>query len=114
MPSTLPRFSSSIPLVIEDLTCTIYGIVEPGSANVTIMSILWDWGDGQTPEYHGFPNSHTYSSPGVLHPLDHRPAVRRAEGHWQPRRFLWGSRSSRYTRSRNARLQPGGPGDPSW
>ena len=51
--------------IIENLTCTIYGIVEPGSGNTTIVSILWDWGEGQTPEYHGFPNSHVYSSPGV-------------------------------------------------
>jgi DNA integrity scanning protein DisA with diadenylate cyclase activity len=51
--------------LIEDLTCTIYGIAEPGSGNTTIMSILWDWGEDQTPEYHGFPNSHTYSTPGV-------------------------------------------------
>ena len=51
--------------LIEDLTCTIYGIAEPGSENTTIESILWDWGEDQTPEYHGFPNSHTYSFPGV-------------------------------------------------
>jgi DNA integrity scanning protein DisA with diadenylate cyclase activity len=51
--------------LIENLTCTIYGIAEPGSGSTTIMSILWDWGDDQTPEYHGFWNSHTYSSPGV-------------------------------------------------
>ena len=51
--------------LIEDRTCTIYGIAEPGSGNTTIMSILWDWGDDQTPEHHGFPNSHTYSSDGV-------------------------------------------------
>jgi len=51
--------------VIEDLTCTIYGIAEPGSGNVTITSIFWDWGDSPTLEYHGFPISHTYSSPGT-------------------------------------------------
>jgi DNA integrity scanning protein DisA with diadenylate cyclase activity len=51
--------------LIENRTCTIYGIAEPGSGNTSIMSILWDWGDDQTPEYHGFPNSHTYSSDGV-------------------------------------------------
>ena len=50
--------------VIQNLTCTVYGIVDPGSANVTIASILWDWGDNQTPEYHRFPFSHVYSSPG--------------------------------------------------
>jgi DNA integrity scanning protein DisA with diadenylate cyclase activity len=51
--------------LIEDLTCTIYGIAEPGSGNTSIMRILWDWGEDETPEYHEFPNSHTYSSPGV-------------------------------------------------
>ena len=51
--------------VLENLTCTIYGIVDPGSANVNIASIFWDWGDGSTPEYHRFPNSHVYGSPGT-------------------------------------------------
>jgi len=51
--------------LIDNLTCTLYGIVEPGSGKVTIVSLLWDWGDRQTPEYHGFPNSHGYSSPGI-------------------------------------------------
>ena len=51
--------------VLENLTCTVYGITEPGSANVTIVSILWDWGDSTTPEYHGFPYSHVYSSIGI-------------------------------------------------
>lgn len=53
------------PPVMKDLTATIYGIVSPGSANVSVLSVLWDWGDGQAPEYHGFPNSHEYSSPGT-------------------------------------------------
>ena len=82
------------PPVIQNLTTTIYGIVYPGSTNVTIVSLLWDWGDGQAPEYHGFPNSHAYSSPGHLHLLDHRPAVRRTESHRRPQRFPWGIRSS--------------------
>jgi DNA integrity scanning protein DisA with diadenylate cyclase activity/PKD repeat protein len=51
--------------VIKNLTCTLYGIVDPGSVNVTIISIRWDWGDSHTPEYQGFPNSHVYSSPGT-------------------------------------------------
>jgi DNA integrity scanning protein DisA with diadenylate cyclase activity/PKD repeat protein len=51
--------------VIENLTCTIFGSVDPGSVNATIVSVRWDWGDNQTPEYHGFPNSHVYSSPGT-------------------------------------------------
>jgi DNA integrity scanning protein DisA with diadenylate cyclase activity len=53
------------PPVIKNLTTTLYGIVSPGSANVTVVSVLWDWGDNQAPEYHGFPNSHVYSSPGT-------------------------------------------------
>ncbi len=52
-------------LVTENLTCTIYGTVAPGSVNVTIVSIRWDWGDNGTPEYHGFPYSHVYGSPGT-------------------------------------------------
>jgi PKD repeat protein len=51
--------------IIDNMTCTIYGIVDPGSANVMILSILWDWGDSQIMQYHGFPNSHVYSSPGI-------------------------------------------------
>jgi len=51
--------------VIENLTCTIFGSVAPGSVNATIVSIRWDWGDNQTPEYHGFPYSHVYGSPGT-------------------------------------------------
>jgi DNA integrity scanning protein DisA with diadenylate cyclase activity len=53
------------PPVIQGLTTTLYGIVSPGSANVTVVSLLWDWGDGKEPEYRGFPNSHVYSSPGT-------------------------------------------------
>ena len=33
--------------------------------NVTIVSIRWDWGDSHTLEYHGFPYSHVYGSPGT-------------------------------------------------
>jgi DNA integrity scanning protein DisA with diadenylate cyclase activity/PKD repeat protein len=51
--------------LIENLTCTLYGIVDPGSVNVTIVTIRWDWGDSHMPEYHGFPYSHVYSSPGT-------------------------------------------------
>ncbi len=63
--------SSSPPLLvlftplIENLTCTIFGNVTPGSVNMTINSIAWDWGDNSMPEYHGFPYSHVYSSPGA-------------------------------------------------
>jgi len=52
-------------LVTENLICTIYGTVAPGSINVTIVSIRWDWGDNGTSEYHGFPYSHGYISPGT-------------------------------------------------
>ncbi len=60
-----PNLIFDPPLIFENLTCSIYGFVDPGSANVTIDSILWDWGDGQAPEYHGFPDSHVYSTPGI-------------------------------------------------
>jgi PKD repeat protein len=50
--------------VIGNLTCTMYGVAAPGSENLTIESILWDWGDNQTPEYYDFPSSHVYRSPG--------------------------------------------------
>jgi hypothetical protein len=56
------------PVISENMTCTIYGFVDPGSANLTIDNILWDWGDwgnSRTLEYHGFPDSHVYSGPGV-------------------------------------------------
>ena len=52
-------------LVTENLTCTIFGTVASGSVDVTIVSIRWEWGDGGTPEYHGFPYSHVYVSPGT-------------------------------------------------
>jgi len=52
-------------LVTENLTCTIFGTVASGSVDVTIVSIRWDWGDRGTPEYHGFPYSHVYVSPGT-------------------------------------------------
>jgi DNA integrity scanning protein DisA with diadenylate cyclase activity len=53
------------PPVIQNLTVTVYGIVDPGSVNVTIASIRWDWGDNQWPEYHAFPYSHVYNSSGT-------------------------------------------------
>ena len=52
-------------LVTENLTSTIFGTVASGTMDVTIVSIRWDWGDGGTPEYHGFPDSHVYVSPGT-------------------------------------------------
>jgi DNA integrity scanning protein DisA with diadenylate cyclase activity len=61
---TPPLIVLDIP-VIENLTCTIFGSVTPGSVNVTIDSIRWDWGDNITPEYHGFPYSHVYRDPGT-------------------------------------------------
>ena len=59
-----PYLVLGVPLV-ENLTCTMYGVAAPGSDNVTIESIRWDWGDRQTPEFHGFPYSHFYASPGT-------------------------------------------------
>jgi DNA integrity scanning protein DisA with diadenylate cyclase activity len=59
-----PVFILDMP-VTENLTCTMYGTVIPGSANVTIVSIRWDWGDSHTPEYHGFPYSHVYGISGT-------------------------------------------------
>jgi PKD repeat protein len=50
---------------IENLTCTMYGTAAPGSVNVTIEGIRWDWGDNHIPEYHGFPYSHVYTVPGT-------------------------------------------------
>jgi len=51
--------------VIENLSSTMYGTVAPGSGNVTLVTIRWDWGDNRMPEFHGFPYSHVYSSPGT-------------------------------------------------
>jgi DNA integrity scanning protein DisA with diadenylate cyclase activity len=51
--------------IIENQNCTIYGIVEPGSLNVSIEDLRWDWGDGLTPEFHRFPNSHLFSNNGT-------------------------------------------------
>jgi DNA integrity scanning protein DisA with diadenylate cyclase activity/PKD repeat protein len=62
-PNPPPYLVLGVP-VIENFTCTMYGVAAPGSENVTIENLQWDWGDNQTSEYHDFPNSHTYSSPG--------------------------------------------------
>lgn len=50
---------------VENLSITMYGTVTPGSGNVSLPTIRWDWGDNQMPEYHAFPYSHQYSSPGT-------------------------------------------------
>jgi PKD repeat protein len=50
---------------IDDLTATIYGTATPGYVNATIDSIRWEWGDNESPEYHEFPYSHVYASPGT-------------------------------------------------
>jgi len=49
---------------IRDFTGTVYGTTIPGSLNTTITLLRWDWGDNGTPEYHEFPYSHNYHSPG--------------------------------------------------
>jgi PKD repeat protein len=48
----------------KNLSATVYGIATPGSINATITAVRWDWGDNGTPEYHDFPYSHEYASPG--------------------------------------------------
>ncbi|MBP1929942.1 hypothetical protein J2741_002538 [Methanolinea mesophila] len=63
-PDPPPYLVLGVP-VVDNLTCTMYGVAAPGSGNVTIENIRWDWGDSQTPEYHGFPYSHFYSGAGV-------------------------------------------------
>ncbi|MCU0630382.1 MAG: diadenylate cyclase [Methanoregulaceae archaeon] len=50
---------------VENLSSTMYGTATPGSGNVTLVTVRWDWGDNQMPEFHGFPYSHHYSSPGT-------------------------------------------------
>lgn len=50
---------------IDNRTVTMHGAAAPGSANVTIGGILWDWGDNQQPEYHVFPHSHVYDRNGT-------------------------------------------------
>lgn len=49
---------------IDNLTVTLYGTAAPGSVNVTIEGIRWDWGNNEAPEYHAFPFSNVYSGPG--------------------------------------------------
>ncbi len=50
---------------VQDLTSTVYGTVRPGSLNVTITTLRWDWGDNGTMEYHEFPYSHNFHIPGT-------------------------------------------------
>jgi PKD repeat protein len=49
---------------IDNLTVTMHGTAAPGSVNVNIEDVLWDWGDATAPEYHSFPHSHLYAGPG--------------------------------------------------
>jgi len=49
---------------IDNLTVTMHGTAAPGSVNVNIEDVLWDWGDATAPEYHSFPHSHRYAGPG--------------------------------------------------
>lgn len=48
----------------ENTTYTVFGHASPGSPNETIFTLLWNWGDNSTPEYHLFPNTHEYPVPG--------------------------------------------------
>jgi hypothetical protein len=50
---------------VQDFTSTVYGTVTPGTLNVTITTLRWDWGDGGTVEYHEFPYSHNYRTPAT-------------------------------------------------
>ncbi|NTV00231.1 MAG: hypothetical protein HGA55_03800 [Methanoregulaceae archaeon] len=49
---------------IDNLSVTLEGTAAPGSVNVSIDTVLWDWGDATAPESHSFPHSHLYASPG--------------------------------------------------
>jgi PKD repeat protein len=70
-PSQVNVTANPLPILIlgvpdiDNLTCTMYGTAAPGSVNVAIESIRWNWGDSHIPEYHGFPYSHVYASPGT-------------------------------------------------
>lgn len=63
-PSPPPRLVLE-QLEVNNLTCTVYGTATPGSGDVAITTIRWDWGDHSSPEYHGFPYSHQYPAAGT-------------------------------------------------
>jgi PKD repeat protein len=65
IPLTIPPRVFLTRTATANYTSTVYGTAFPGTLNATITAILWDWGDNRTPEYHEFPHSHTYSSPGT-------------------------------------------------
>jgi len=68
--SNLTGISNTPPVLlvntpdIHGLTVTLNGIVASGSSATTISSLTWDWGDGNPPEPHNFPNAHAYEVPG--------------------------------------------------
>src|SRR5512136_2044699 len=64
VPITLPPRVFLTKTETDQYTSTVYGIALPGTINETITTVQWDWGDNSTPEYHEFPFSHAYSSPG--------------------------------------------------
>lgn len=65
IPITLPPRIFLTKTETDHYTSTVYGSALPGTINETISTIQWDWGDNSTPEYHEFPFSHVYSSPGT-------------------------------------------------
>lgn len=65
VPEALPPILTIDRVEVNNVTCTVYGSVTPGSVNATITMLLWNWGDNSTPEEHLFPNSHDYHNPGT-------------------------------------------------
>jgi len=50
---------------IDNFTVAMYGTAAPGSVNLSMETIWWDWGDNTAPESHPFPHSHVYAGPGT-------------------------------------------------
>lgn len=63
-PEILPPILSIDRVELENVTCTVYGKVVPGTENTSITMLRWSWGDNSTLEEHLFPNSHDYQIPG--------------------------------------------------
>ena len=60
--STTPQLSLSTP-VVSGLKVTINGVASPGTSNLSITKIGWDWGDGTIDEQ-WFSATHTYTTAG--------------------------------------------------
>ncbi len=63
-PEPFPPTLSIDRVELENVTCTVYGKVVPGTENTSITMLRWNWGDNSTIEEHLFPNSHDYQVPG--------------------------------------------------